>query len=109
MDGFDLIVNRILDDGRYVVTNNGPDISVGASLQQVTIRRGQEVDASLQTGVEIIASVNLALQTADIYREAVGMVPRGWSAAISFVGLGGELLAKALTDKGEGDRLHLIG
>jgi len=109
MDGFDLLVNGILDDGRYVVTNNGPDISVRASFKQVTIARSQEAEASLQTGVEIVASVNLTLHAADIYRESVGTVPRGWSAAISLAGLGSELLANALTDKGEGDRLHLIG
>lgn len=105
----DVFLDRIEHNGIIVVTNNAEDFPLGIVFSELTkIRVDYSTELSPPPRTELWSTpVNLRLIEAIIYRKAVEIVPRGWSAGLRLAGVGMEAISDALKEKGKHEFVHL--
>jgi hypothetical protein len=110
MPKFELIVDRILDDGRLVVTNNSSDdIPVGTVFTLAFWTYAEIEHGEFQNRENgVIGDVALRLDSAEVLRKNFENIPKGYSAAAQMVGAGTEIVLQRLKSRKKGE-LVLLG
>lgn len=86
--GIEVIVDRELDDGRFVVTNSSRiDIPLGADFTDLFERTAKLVDGEIRDRREgPTAPVELKVQEVEFWRRPHSCIPYGNHAAVRFSG-----------------------
>jgi hypothetical protein len=103
MSTLEVFVDRIIKDGRAVVTNNSDaSIPLGTLFAHLQLRR---VPTHSRVPAEAASApteeVSLSVTEIDMYRKPVDEIPRGYGAAIRLKGEGSEKLEDFLSRKTE--------
>jgi hypothetical protein len=96
--GLEVMVDRVLDDGRSVVTNNSKDeVPIGTVFLSLQARRGhREGDRFWEEPLGPADTIELEVTEIEAWRQQIGALPRGHSAAFRLVGVGVDLLQSQL-------------
>jgi hypothetical protein len=101
MPTFELIVDRVIDDGRFVIVNNSstpvPLGAVFTELQSRLVQREGEMFRELPLSAP--EPINLELVEVESWRKLVGEVPKGHNAAVRFKGEGIERLQQHILER----------
>ncbi len=104
-----LLIDRMLDDGRFAVINDSrEDAPVGTIFLEMTVRAGELVEGEIKS--EQIGSptaVALRLDSVESWRRSLDVVPFGHNAAIQFSGPGLRELRDQLARKSKGQYVFL--
>ena len=105
----ELFVDRALDDGRFVVTNNSAsDIPIGTVLTTLQSRLiDREGDAFRSMPLAEVEPVSLELLEVEVFRKPIQAVPKGFSAAVRLQGNGSERLVEHLASKSKSIQVFL--
>ena len=95
----ELLVDRQLDDGRLVVVNCGQeDIPVGTVLTQLCEQLVEQIGESFNRHPHGEPElVELKIESIDIFRRSVEVVPKGYSAALKLSGVGLDAVVKRVS------------
>ncbi|WP_181179539.1 hypothetical protein [Methylibium rhizosphaerae] len=98
MADLEVMVDRLLPDGRAVVINNSDEeVPLGTVFRSLQSRRThREGDRFWQEPLAAAELVELEVSEIESWRHPVASLGRGHNAAFRFVGVGGELLQSHL-------------
>lgn len=100
----ELIVDREIDDGRFVVTNNSRiDIPIGSVFSALFSRTGKLINGEIKDRQESsVTTIDLVVTEVEFWRKAHACVPYGHHASIQVTGKSVHLLQAAVRSKPEG-------
>lgn len=107
---FKLGVDRFLDDGRLVVVNYSDcDIPLKNVVTEIfkVVSAGDINKPNYE--YDSVATVNLSIDGADIFRKVIEFIPQGYCSAIELSGVGIEQIASQLSAVKEKERIVLSG
>lgn len=120
---FKLLLDRILDDGRFVVINSSTDgnspgpehsalvlsgafnIPLGTRFTELVLKRSVGANDFVQFKGE---RVSLKLTEIEFFRAKTDTVPAGHNAAVRLEGKGMELVCQQLAAKSNGFHVYLV-
>jgi hypothetical protein len=104
-----LMVDRALDDGRFVVINDSrEDAPVGTTFVEMTVTASEVVDGEFKsTQIGEGTLVALKLEAVESWRRSLGAVPFGHNAAIQLSGAGLKELVDRLAAKSKDQYVFL--
>ncbi|MBB6558831.1 hypothetical protein HNP48_001495 [Acidovorax soli] len=90
MTQFKLMVDRTLDDGRFVVINDSrEDAPVGTTFVEITVWASARIEGEFETEqIGSATAVALRLESVEFWRRLVDAVPFGHNAAVQLSGAG---------------------
>ena len=107
---YEIFVSHFLKDKRAVVTNScGADIPLGSLFHTIFwatyVREGEVFRCMAKSEPQ---AIQLVLTSSNIFRQQVGSIPRGYSAAVTFHGTGIDIMHDLLNvrPKGAFVKLH---
>ena len=97
----ELLVDHVLEDGRFVVINNSAgDVPIGTIFNTIQSRVGvQEDDSWREEPLAPPESVSLELVEIESWRKLIEQVPKGHNAAVRLKGAGADLLERYISSK----------
>ena len=104
-----LMVDRALDDGRFVVVNDSrEDAPVGTTFVEMTVKASELVQGEFKSSqIGAAMPVALRLEAVESWRRSLGAVPFGHSAAIQLSGPGLKELGDWLAGKSKDQYVFL--
>jgi hypothetical protein len=98
MTDLEVMVDRVLDDGRVVVINNSKDeVPIGTIFLSLQARRGhREGERFWEESLGPATAVELEVAEIESWRHQIKALPRGHNAAFRLVGVGVEFLQSHL-------------
>ncbi|WP_150118819.1 hypothetical protein [Collimonas fungivorans] len=90
MPSYEIIIGRMLKDGRVAVTNNSAtDVPLGTTFITAFWTSAEMVDGEFHNRESgTIADIDLTLKSVDVFRRQVECIPKGYSAAVELAGSG---------------------
>lgn len=103
------MVNRMLQDGRFVVINDSrQDVRVGTTFSEMTVRASELIEGDLKSEqFGSATSVALRLESIESWRRSLDAVQFGHNAAVQLSGAGLRELRDQLARKSEGKYVFL--
>ncbi len=78
-----LMVDRALDDGRFVVNDSREDAPVGTTFVEMTVKASELVEGEFKSSqIGAAMPVALRLEAVESWRRSLGAVPFGHNAVI---------------------------
>jgi hypothetical protein len=99
----ELMLGPILEDGRFVVTNNSSeDVPIGAVFTCLFSRTAKFIDGEFRDRqTSEVTSVALELKEVESWRQSIACVPYGHNAAVRLLGDGLDALVEQVRGKPE--------
>ena len=104
-----LLVDRTLDDGRFVVVNDSrEDAPLGTTFVELTVVASELYDGEFKSAqIGSATAVALQLESVESWRRSLDAVPFGHNAAIQLSGPGLTELRDRLAHKSKGEYVYL--
>ncbi|WP_415267441.1 hypothetical protein [Acidovorax sacchari] len=104
-----LLVDRTLDDGRFVVVNDSrEDAPLGTTFVELTVIASELGDGEFKSAqIGSATAVALQLESVESWRRSLDAIPFGHNAAIQLAGPGLTELRDRLTHKLKGEYVYL--
>lgn len=104
-----LTLDRVMDDGRFVVINGSrEDVPIGTMFVEMTLESSELVAGEFKIEHLASAVVALKLDAVESWRKSLDAVPDGHSAAVAFSGAGLKELGDMLAARAKHQYVHLV-
>jgi hypothetical protein len=101
MPQVELLVDHVLEDGRFVVINNSSgDVPIGTTFTTLQSRFGvREGDSWREEPLAPLEPVSLELVEVESWRQLLEQIPKGHNAAVRLKGEGAALLERHISSR----------